>query len=133
MLATKLTLIRIIAGKNINIIFYLEWYLAIELHRLGVIKRILPLFIGPKERGTGRYLNYFRSGSHPSSFPQVYVASIYSGVEQYLRNYGFKAPDRLTVAQVMDKLGEFQGYFIEGVLSEVVSTVSHAIVNVVDQ
>ncbi len=124
----------------------LEWYLAIELKRRGAIKRIFPIFIGPVQEewpvssksGVAIasqlvYRNYFKSGSHPKSFPDICVESIYKEVEQNLAKYGFNGPQRMTVSEIVKKICEFQGGFIEGQFAESAESICNTIMKLVDR
>ena len=121
----------------------LEWYLAIELKRRGTIKHIFPIFVGPSQEewpttahsgvADHVYRNYFQSGSHPRSFPDVYVKSIYNEVEANLAKYGFKSPARMTVSEIVKKICEFQGAFVEGRFNDAAETICKTIARLVDK
>jgi len=62
---------------------FLEHRLAVELHELGLVEKIFPVFIGDVDPSTGAYSHYFNSRCHPNYLPNVAV----DAVEEKLRHH----------------------------------------------
>ena len=95
--------------------FLLEQRLAVELHALGFLDRIFPVFIGdfcPLHRTYG---NYFSTGCHPR-LPSVVVESVEADLCAAMEHQGLGTPlvPRQAAESVLSSITACQGAFIEG-------------------
>ena len=94
---------------------YLEHRLAMELHGLGLIEKIFPVFIGNLDASISEYSNYFGSCCHPS-LSDVTVKSVEEKLRYHMESQALGTPvvpDR-TVASVVGAITACQGAFIVG-------------------
>ena len=94
---------------------FLEHRFAVELQGLGLIEKILPIFIGNLDAATSKYSNYFGSGCHPQLF-EITVKSVEKKLRHHMETQALGTPivpDR-TVKSVVDAITACQGAFIVG-------------------
>lgn len=96
----------------------LEWRLALELKERGMIEGIFPLFVGDllSEDGTQQYSDYFASGCHPSTLPEVDVLEVDRKLGEHLDSQGLgTAYDRTSsVRRIVSTIVGNQGHFLRG-------------------
>ena len=94
---------------------FLEHRLAVELHGLGLIENLFPVFIGDFDATTSEYSHYFGSGCHPS-LPEVTVKSVEEKLRHHMDSQALGTPivpDR-TVKSAVGCITDCQGAFIVG-------------------
>ena len=94
---------------------FLEHRLAVELHELGMIEKMFPIFIGDVDFTTDEYQDYFGSGCHPK-LPDVSVAAVEDKLRHHMENQALGTPlvpDR-TILSVVTAITSCQGAFIRG-------------------
>ena len=94
---------------------FLEHRLAVELHGLGLIEKMFPVFIGNLDEITSEYSHYFGSGCH-STLSEVTVKSVEEKLRHHMESQALGTPvvpDR-TVKSVVDAITACQGAFIVG-------------------
>ena len=94
---------------------FLEHRLAVELHGIGMIEKMFPIFIGDLDATTSEYSHYFGSGCHPM-LSEVTVKSVEDKLRHHMENQALGTPlepDR-TVKSVVGAITTCQGAFIVG-------------------
>ena len=120
------------ADSNCDNVF-LEHRLAVELHGLGLIENIFPVFIGDLDATTSEYSNYFGSGCHPSLF-EVTVKSVEEKLRHHMESQALGTPivpDR-TVKSVVDAITACQGAFILGPVDATFAAAADTIVKMLN-
>lgn len=98
----------------------LEWRLALELKRRGMIEGVFPVMIGDSvedmETHSVSYTHYFGSGCHPSKLPTIAVTSVETKLLEHLDREGLGQPyeETMTVSAVVGEVLANQGGFIVG-------------------
>jgi serine/threonine protein kinase/Leucine-rich repeat (LRR) protein len=98
----------------------LEWRLALELKRRGMIEGMFPVMIGDVmedvETHSKNYSHYFGGGCHPASLPACTVTSVEYKLLEHLDREGLGNPfeESMTVAAVVGEVLANQGGFIVG-------------------
>ena len=104
----------LMADSNCDNVF-LEHRLAVELHGIGMIEKMFPIFIGDLDATTSEYTHYFGSGCHPM-LPEVTVLSVEDKLRHHMESQALGTPlepDR-TVKSVVGAITSCQGAFIVG-------------------
>jgi serine/threonine protein kinase len=96
----------------------LEWRLALELRARNMIEGIFPVFVGPADKADSgfSYQDYFLSGCHPKSIPDITVASVEAKLAMHLDRQGLGLPyeTSVTVASVAKQICAHQGAILKG-------------------
>jgi serine/threonine protein kinase/Leucine-rich repeat (LRR) protein len=98
----------------------LEWRLALELKRRGMIEGVFPVMIGDPmedmESHAFTYSHYFSSGCHPRELPPWSVVSVEQKLMEHLDREGLGHPleESMTVSSVVSEVLANQGGFIVG-------------------
>ena len=96
----------------------LEYRLAIELHKLGMIEKIIPLFIGDKDITNGTYSRYLHTGCAPqfNSNSDIIVKSVEEKLIDHMQREGLGCPieSEKSVQAVLSYVMQCQGKEIEG-------------------
>ena len=111
---------------------FLEHRLAVELHELGMIEKMFPIFIGDVDFTTDEYTNYFGSGCHPK-LPNVSVAAVEEKLRHHMESQALGTPlvpDR-TVLSVVTAITSCQGAFIQGESNATFQAAADSIANMV--
>lgn len=115
--------------------FLLEQRLALELNKRSMIELISPIMIGDFDKTTGKYANYFASGSHPNltGVAHIIVDEIEKSVSSELDRLSLGLPmiDNATVKSIIDAILKNQGSFLIGDqdagFDEIVAKISKAV------
>ena len=93
----------------------LEHRLAVELHELGLIELMFPIFIADLDTNTNEYGKYFASGCHPV-LPDIQVGEVEKKLQEHMENQALGTPlkPNNTVKAVVTAITACQGAFIEG-------------------
>jgi len=106
----------------------LEHTMALELHAVGLVERIIPLFIGDIDSQAGTLVgnsdssltipirgNFFSCQCLPTA-PDVCVTSVREKVAEHMLRLGLGVPEgqRKTVRSALSELIGFQGFLVEG-------------------
>ena len=96
----------------------LEYQLALELRKVGLIELICPILIGDYDNQINEYSNYFGSGCCPnvSNVRNVIIQSIEERIYYEMNRQSLGCPllGSLSVGTVFDMIMKNQGVFIEG-------------------
>jgi hypothetical protein len=107
----------------------LEYNLALELTKLNNTA-IMPLFVGDKN-DSDQYTHFFQTGCMPRLQDHVVVCQISEKVEDYLEHNAGVAreqlPKRQSVKDVLDRVTQFQGHFLQGNAYEAVKGAAQSI------
>jgi serine/threonine protein kinase/Leucine-rich repeat (LRR) protein len=96
----------------------LEWRLALELKRRGMIEGVFPILIGDmmedKSTHAIEYSHYNRSGCGPKELPTCSVASVEQKLRERLDHEGLGAPfeEEMAVSDIVKEVLANQGGFI---------------------
>ena len=92
----------------------LEYRLAMELQRRGMVERIFPLFVGDADAAGGARSKYYPSRSASACS----VRAVEDKLAMHLERQGLGVPleERPSVAHILSRVTAFQGGFIEGLL-----------------
>ena len=95
---------------------YLEYRLAQELFKLGMVEKIIPIFVGRFNDDTKSYSDYFSDGSKPDSFPTTHIESVEKQLKECLGKLGLGTPyfENQTINKVMEDIYGVQGIKIQG-------------------
>ena len=111
----------------------LEWNMALELRQRDMLDCIYPVFIGDKDTEGTSYGDYFPTGCHPQSLPEVVVTAVADKLQEHLDNQGLGAVymEQETVKQIVDSICSYQGGFLRGnamqSMSSIVGQISHMV------
>ena len=94
---------------------FLEHRLAVELHELGLIEYIFPIFIADMDESTNGYGKYFASGCHPA-LPDIAIEEVEKKLKIHMDKQALGTPlkPNNTVKEVVTAITNCQGAFIEG-------------------
>jgi serine/threonine protein kinase len=96
----------------------LEWRLALELKRRGMVEGVFPILIGDIIRHENshhvEYSHYFRTGCGPKELPPWAVVSVEQKLREHLDREGLGAPyeNEMSVSDVMKEVLANQGGFV---------------------
>ena len=98
---------------------FLEQRMAVELHELGLIESMFPIFIADLDISTNEYGKYFASGCHPV-LPDIQVGEVEKKLREHMENQALGTPlkPNNTVKDVVNAITACQGAFIEGPAKE---------------
>ena len=105
---------KLTADSNCDNVF-LEHRLAVELHGIGMIEKMFPVFIGDLDATTSEYSHYFGSGCNPM-LSELTVKSVEDKLRHHMESQALGTPlepDR-TVKSVVGAITTCQGAFIVG-------------------
>jgi len=90
----------------------LEYRLAVELQRRGLVQRLFPVFVGDEAKASFGYDKYYPA---PTA-SQSHVVAVEDKLRQHLDRQGLGAPieTRPSVAQVLGRITKCQGGFVVG-------------------
>lgn len=95
---------------------FLEYRFAVELHTLGLIEKIFPVFIGDFDASSDYFGHYFNDGCHPSLTPGSPISSVEEKLRHHMDKQALGTPlcPQSTVQQVLSTIIACQGEFIAG-------------------
>ncbi len=111
----------------------LEWNMALELRQRDMLDCIYPVFIGDKDIEGTSYGDYFPTGCHPQSLPEVVVTAVTDKLQEHLDHQGLGAVymEQETVKQIVDSICSYQGGFLRGNAIQSLSSIVGQISNMV--
>jgi len=111
----------------------LEWNMALELRQRDMLDCIYPVFIGDKDIEGVSYGDYFSTGCHPQSLPEVVVTAVADKLQEHLDHQGLGAVymEQETVKQTVDSICSYQGGFLRGNAIQSLSSIVGQISNMV--
>ena len=94
---------------------FLGMRLAVELHEMGLIEMIFPIFIADLDESTNEYGKYFASGCHPA-LSDIAIEVVEKKLKVHMDNQALGTPlkPNNTVKKVVEAITNYQGAFIEG-------------------